>query len=573
MATHLGLALVLGATTLLAGAAPLQPAPPVEAAAFPVEALGVSPRPGDGLIPNPVTPSGAPLQPAPACDRVLEPGPDHSSAPVDALIANLENRVQGTEVICLAGRFDQPIDVWNKYDPHLLVLEPAPGRQAVIAPGQVAARAVDPGEYDGVAGAISLVGSTGVEVRGLSIEDYWTDGTSETPAGILVEVVGRGFGEPVSACLTHGERTCGDVYLLDDRLTDIANRADEVHDVARWCDNSNVDAFGIEVESYGRGPAAALQHVAVEGDTVTGTRTGQSETVAVNGDVEDFLVAHDTIADADNIGIDVEGWYDGTSQAEHGLIVDDTVADVDTWSNAAYGTWDARIRRCLALSPNAAGIYDDGAAYIWIDHDLVAQTDQGISLDTKTAGGSSSHILVTDDTVWDSAGTRKGDPSTGPNPAGVPGRSEVAGHAYDALYVDAFGPRTSISDVYAADNVFVNQSRFFGGRRLHHDAVVTLGGRWSEVELWDNTIVGGGGSDPWTTSLAVDTPPASRQGAILDCSDYEQLSATAPAFSLGSSVEAGTLGAWRRVNGYGWDAESSLDARPDCPAAVGVGSG
>lgn len=535
---------------------------------FPIEPAGIVPRAGDGRIPNPQTPTGTPIGSTPRCDVVVRGGAPGASGRLDALIARLQNRLRAPEVICLEGRFDQPIHVWGKFTPALLVIEAAPGHDAVVAPGRARASDVSPGEYDGVAAAVSVVGSTAVEVRGLTITDDWARGTSQTPAGILVEVRGRGYGGPPSACFTHGTHACGGIYLLDDHVSDAANLADEVHDERRWCDNANVDAFGIEVESYGRGRAALLQHVVLEGDSVAHTHTGESEAIAINGDVEDFLLADDTVLDADNIGIDVEGWYNGTSQAAFGLIEHDTVADVDTWANAAYGVWDPAARRCLPLSPNAAGIYDDGATHLWIADDLVAQTDQGISLDTETAGASSSVILVTGNWVVDTAGTRRGDPSYGVNPPGVPGRSDVAGHAYDAFYVDAFGPRTSIEDVYAAGNVFANASRFFGGRRLHHDDVVTFGGRWSHVEVWGNTIIGGGGSDSWTTLLGVDTRPVERGGTAIDCNDYERLSRLAPAFTL-ADLTAGSLSSWQQRNGYGWDRWSSVGARPRCPAPRG----
>jgi hypothetical protein len=360
-------------------------------------------------------------------------------------------------VICLDGRFDQPIHVWGRSTPPLLFTAAAPGHDAVVAPGRARASDVSPGECDGVAVAVRAVGSTAVEVRGLTITDDWARGTSETPAGILVEVRGRGYGAPPSACFTHGTRACGGIYLLlDDHASDGANLAD------------------------------------------------------------------DTVVDTDNVGIDIEGWCDGTSQTAFGLI----------------------------------------------EEDAVAQTDQGISLDSETAGGSSSATLVTGDWVVDTAGARRGDPSYGPNPPRIPGRSDVAGHAYDAFYVDAFGRRTSIEDVYATENVFVNASRSFGGRHLHHDDVVTLGGRWSHVEIRGNTIVGGGSSDPWTTLLGVDTRPVEGDGAAIDCNDYEGLSPLVPTFSRGD-LGAGSLASWRQRNGYGWDRWSAVGARSDCPAPRG----
>ncbi len=72
----------------------------------------------------------------------------------------------------------------------------------------------------------------------------------------------------------------------------------------RYCCDRSVGAYGIAVLSYGDGAAGTLQHVVIEGETVEHTRTGQSETVTVNGDVTDFLVADNRVYDTDNIGID-----------------------------------------------------------------------------------------------------------------------------------------------------------------------------------------------------------------------------------------------------------------------------
>ena len=125
------------------------------------------------------------------------------------------------------------------------------------------------------------------------------------------------------------------------------------------------------------------------------------------------------------------------------------VANADTWSNRPYGRWNGSA--CAPLTENAGGIYDDGAACIWIRHNTVWHTDQGISLDVETPQRTTGHLLGTGNTVLDGPGTAIGNPSTGSNPPGVPGTSSAAGHAYDAFYVDAFGARSSIADVYATD--------------------------------------------------------------------------------------------------------------------------
>ena len=544
-----------------------EPTPPVTARAFPIEASGVVPSDGDGRIPNPATPDGAPWRQAPPCTTTVTAGPAGGSAAVNRLVAATENRMTRSLAICLAGTFRSPLKIWGKYSPALLTIEPAPRAFATLAVGAVQASDVSPNEYDGVAGAVSIVDSRGVQIRGLTITGYHTEGTTETPAGIYVEERANGFGGRPSVCFTQGDHACADIYLIDNRITHIANLADTVANRRTWCNNGSVDAFGIEVESYGRGAAGALQHVAVVGNEILDTRTGQSETLAVNGDVKDFLVAGNRIRNTDNIGIDTEGWYDGTAQANHGLVLDNLVANVDTWSNRAYGVWNPSTGTCQPLSPNAAGIYDDGAAYIWIAGNVVANTDQGISLDTETPHHFTNDILVSHNRVWDGPGTRLGDPSFGPNPPGVPGRSQVSGHAYDAFYVDAFGPGSRIFDVYAYDNVFMNASRYFGGRRRHHVDVVDFGGQWSHVVLWDNTVIGGGAADPWGFALGVDNWPTTKAGTAINCTWYRSLSSVNPNFSVPGATYQ-TLRAWQKGNGAGWDSLSTVSGPPACPQAI-----
>ncbi|PSR22384.1 MAG: hypothetical protein C7B45_07155 [Sulfobacillus acidophilus] len=543
-----------------------EPRIPVTAADFHFEPAGVAPQFGHLKIPNPQTPDGEPIDRDPACQLVFRSGPGVTSQTVNRAIQSMENTLTHAKIICLAGTFTGPIDVWGKYDPKLLTIEAAPGHQARLALGAVQPSAVNPNEYDGVAGAVSIVDSTDVQVRGLTITGYHYQGFAQTPAGIYVEVRGKGFGGTPSACFTHGAHACGNIYLIDNHIADIANTADEVSTVKRWCNSGNVDAFGIEAESYGKGPQEALQHVVIENNVIDHTRTGESETVAINGDVSDFLVFHNKIYDTDNIGIDTEGWYNGTSQANHGFVADNTIANVDTWNNTAYGVWSNQTHTCQPLQPNAGGIYDDGGAYIWINHNVVANTDQGISLDTENANRWTDHILVSHNVVWDSPGTRRGDPSFGPNPPGIPGRSTVAGHAYDAFYVDAFGSHARIYDVYAYDNSFNNSSRHFGGRRLRHSDVVDFGGLWKNVVLWDNTISGGGKTNPWVFALGIANHPITAVGTTINCTTYHNLSDVHHNFYL-PTREFQTLLSWQTGNGYGWDAQSVINARPACAIA------
>ncbi|MHB1554776.1 MAG: hypothetical protein ACYCSX_17475 [Acidimicrobiales bacterium] len=563
---------VLAALAVLAGALGVAPfaagsprrplQPPVTASDFPIEPRGAVPADGDGLVPNAATPDGSVLGARPRCGRMFDSAAGATSTTVNAVIARVENRLRAPMVLCLAGTFRRPIRVWGKYSTALLTISAAPGHVATLRLGAVRPQDVSRFDHTGSdAGGVSITGSRDVAVEGLTISGYHTTGPTFTPAGILVEV--RHDLGHTSACFLHGDHACSGIYLLDDTVSWIANRADSMARSKRDCGNSGVGAYGIAVLSYGDSAAGALQHVDIEGDTVEHTRTGQSETVTVNGDVTDFLVSANRVYDTDNIGIDTIGWETGTSQASHGIVSGNVVANVDTWSNRAYGKWNGSA--CTPLTENAGGIYDDGAAYIWIRHNTLWNTDQGISLDVETPRRTTNHLLVTANTVLDEPGTSIGDPSDGANPPGIPGTSSVAGHAFDAFYVDAFGATSTIADVNATGNVFTNESQFYGARSAQAAPVVDLGGRWRTVVVWGNVIRGLGGADRRNPLVEVDRQPLRGSVAVVDCNEYEKMAVSPnPNFVLPDGTGFVSLSAWRRGNGHGWDARSRVDVRPAC---------
>ncbi|MGD0684224.1 MAG: hypothetical protein ABSA03_03820 [Streptosporangiaceae bacterium] len=550
-----------------------QPPPPVTASAFPIEPEGTAPADGDGLIPNPQTPSGVPIGAPGSCTLTFSSASGSTSADVNSWIASNENSITATTVVCLSGTFSDPIHVWGKSSAALLEIAPEPGSAATLDLGEVRSADTDPNQYWSDSGGISIVDSRSVEIYGLTVENYTWDGTAHTPAGIYVTVrsdttnINQGTYPHLSACFLDGG-ACSDIYILDTTVRDITNTADENHASKSACGNGNVDAYGIAVIAAGSSTSPALQHLVIEGNTVTGTRTGQSETVTINGDITDFLAASNTIDNTDNIGLDTIGWETGTAQASHGLVQGNKVYNVDTYSNAAYGTWDNATGTCGPLPENAAGLYDDGASYIWINDNVVWNTDQGINLDVETANKDTGHLLVSGNTVYDDPGTSAADPSDGTNPPGTSGTSTVAGHDPYAMYIDAFGAKASITDVYVHDNTFQNQSQYF----LTPDdgmPVVDLGGIWSNVQIWHNTIAGKGAADRYNPLLEVDTQPSGGTTTV-NCNDYENLATAADTVNGNFALPDNdwlTLAQWQARNGHGWDADSEAGAfSARCPA-------
>ncbi len=554
-----------------AGATVAQPTPPVTASAFPIEPAGTAPADNDGLIPNPATPTGAAIAPPTSCSVMFSSSAGATSATVNSWIAANENTIGATTVACLSGTFTAPIQVWGKSSTALLEIAPAPGSTATLSLGTVTAADTSPNQFWADSGGVSIVDSRSVEIYGLTVQNYTWSGTGHSPAGIYVTVrsdttnTNQNTVPHLSACFLNGG-SCGDIYIIGNTVQNITNTGDENHTTKSLCGNGNVDGYGIAVIAAGSATSPPLQHLVIENNTVTGTRTGQSETVTINGDVTDFLAAGNVIHDTDNIGLDTIGWEVGASQASHGLVRGNTIYNVDTWSNAAYGKWSNGA--CVAQPENAAGIYDDGASYIWIDGNVVWNTDQGINLDVETKGKSTDHLLVSGNTVYADPGTSASDPSAGTNPPGTTGTSTVAGHDPFALYVDAFGRSASISSVYVHDNTFQNQSQYF----LTPSAgmpVVDLGGIWSNVQIWHNTILGMGTADRYNPLLEVDKQPGGGTN-VVDCNDYGNLSTSSNTVNGNFALPATsflTLPAWQAGNKHGWDADSAVGSfSPNCPA-------
>lgn len=547
-----------------------------------MDAAGVAPVDGDGRIPAPSTPA------APACTRTfLAPSSGSVAAvqaQIDADVARGASFVGDT--ICLSGTFRAPIHVRAKFSRARLTIARAPsasatfdlsGRPAVAGDG-------DPGSHDVAdVGAIEIGNSRDVELYGLTVRNWTTGDRSLTPAGIYVTTTRADAGVPVaaSACYTSSaDHVCGDIFLYN-------NSVQSVRNTASACGNLTIGAFGIAVKSFGNDTSQALQHVVIEGNTVSGTHTGGSETLTVDGDVIDFLVAGNTIRNVDNIGVDVIGWETGgaalpgghsASQARNGLVSANVVANVDTTTNlSGYGHIVGG--KCVPGDDQAGGIYVDGGSFVWLDRNTLSETNHGIELGAEHGGTLADHLLVTRNTSTDSAGTTFSGAS-------------YAGHAAAAFIAGGVpqdgGSSSTVSDVYAHDNTFSNASQFYsdgttGGAQLA--PAVRINGGWQRFWILRNTIAAGGAADTLNPVLAVDTAtggqPTVGPGVVVDCNRYNSLSATpdvagAENFDLPPARTFGSFGDYRTLNQMptsernvsGWDADGAANAVPSCPFAL-----
>jgi hypothetical protein len=207
---------------------------------------------------------------------------------------------------------------------------------------------------------IDVAGRDYVTIAGFEIRNLTTAVNSQTPLGILIS--GAAIGIEIERC--------------------------EIHTIQN--NGSNGNAHGILVS--GSSPTA-ISDLAIRDCLIRDLVLGNSEALAVNGNVDGFEIRGNTVRDCNNIGIDFIG-FEGTGptvaldQARNGICADNIVHGCSTVSNPAYPFW------------SCAGIYVDGGRDIVIERNRVYLNDIGIELASEHAGRATENVTVRDNLVW-----------------------------------------------------------------------------------------------------------------------------------------------------------------------------
>lgn len=150
---------------------------------------------------------------------------------------------------------------------------------------------------------------------------------------------------------------------------------------------SGKDAMGITF--YGSHSSIALSNLLVRGNTLYEINPGWSETVTLNGNVNNFLVENNVIRDVNNIGIDFIGG-EGTcpnaryDKARKGVCRGNKV----TRANSSYE------------DGYAAGIYVDGGVNIVIEDNEVTECDLGIEVGAENPKTVVSRVTVRNNLIY-----------------------------------------------------------------------------------------------------------------------------------------------------------------------------
>ena len=242
-------------------------------------------------------------------------------------------------------------------------------------------------------------------------------------------------------------------------------------------ENPTGNAHGIAF--YGTA-ATPMTNLVVQGNEIRNCRLGQSESLVLNGNVDGFVVARNSVHDNDNIGVDFIG-FEGTGpagqdQVRNGTCADNVIYGISSASNPTYGG-----------DRSADGIYVDGGRDIVIERNQVDSCDIGVEVASEHLGRAATHITVRDNFV---SRSYQGNILMG-------GYAADKGIAHDVIVVQnttSHGAGGEILLQYNCDSIFVENDILDAGAGQPY--VFDGGGNNTHVRLANNLYYGASATSP-----------------------------------------------------------------------------
>jgi hypothetical protein len=330
---------------------------------------------------------------------------------------------------------------------------------------------------NGIQGLINIVNQSYITISRFEIRNYTTSNASDTPSGVWITGSGTG------------------IQILNNLVHNITTTSEK-----------NGNAFGISVYGTSKTPITQL---ILDGNEVYDLKTGNSESVNVDGNVTYFTITNNLVHDNDNIGIAAIGYEGvgpvGYDEAMYGEISGNTVYNISGIANPGEGD-----------SYDADGIYCDGCAYVTIERNLILQVDYGIETTSEN------QICLANGTEW-SGPNNTGTAATGKSPCygryatvrnNIFYNSNACGNSIGG-YAAATkrggrsnGGGSSYHDVFVNNTLYNNSTRNQAGEfQIQHQVGSGQG------NIYENNLVYAGTFNVWIYSFVAGTttypaPPA-----------------------------------------------------------------
>jgi hypothetical protein len=295
----------------------------------------------------------------------------------------------------------------------------------------------------GTQGLINIINQSYITISGFEIRNYTTASASKTPAGIWVTGSGTGLN------------------LL----------------------NKNGNAFGVAV--YGTS-STPITNLTISGNQVYNLKTGQSESMNVDGNVTYFTISNNIVHDNDNIGIDAIGFEgvgpSGSDQAKYGLVSGNTVYNISGIKNPGEGN-----------SYDADGLYCDGCAYVIFERNTVYSCDLNIEAASEHKSHNASYVTIRNNLFYDA------------NAVGV----SIGGYASGVGGSD---------HIVVVNNTLYNNNRKNQGSefQIQHNAPPSAG------NIFENNIVYAGTQNVWIYSYVSGSTAAANWNLYYSAKGYVQ---------------------------------------------------
>jgi Bacterial Ig-like domain (group 3)/Protein of unknown function (DUF1565) len=405
-----------------------------------------------------------------------------------------------------------------------IIFQTYPGEDAVIDGTGVSCCSSVGGGGNEIQGLINIVNQSYITISGFEIRNYTTSNEDYTPSGVWITGSGTG------------------IQILNNRVHNITTKAE-----------ANGNAFGISV--YGTSKIPITQLV-ISGNEVYDLRTGESESVNVDGNVTHFKITSNLVHDNDNIGIDAIGYEGvgpvGYDEAMYGEISGNTIYNISGITNPGEG-----------FEYDADALYCDGCAYVTFERNVIIQSDYGIETTSEN------QVCQANGTEW-SGPNNTGTAATGRFPCygryaivrnNIFYKSNACGNSIGGYAAASSMGGSSNGGGSSYHDVFVNNTLYDNAT---HPGNASEGGSTGEFQIqyqvgraqgniYENNIVYAGAYNTWIFNYVPFSPAYPAPPATLNWNLYN----SAVGYVEGTSIW------WGDVNTYtsflNWQTSSGED--------------
>ena len=371
-----------------------------------------------------------------------------------------------------------------------------------------------------IQGLINIVNQSYLVLAGFEIRDFTTGNPAYTPAGVWITGSGTG------------------IQLLNNLLHNITTSSEE-----------NGNAFGIAVYGTSQTP---ISHLVISGNEVYSLKTGNSESVNVDGNVTNFAITNNLVHDNDNIGIDAIGYEGvgpvGYDEAMYGEIRGNTIYNISGIHNAGEGN-----------SYDADGVYCDGCAYVTVEDNLIHNVDYGIEV------ASEHKICQSTGTEYSSSGTI-GEGSSPCNGRYVTVRNNVV-YDSNACGISIGGYANNVGG--SAHVVIVNNTLYNNNTQNQAgEFQIQYHSGKAQANIFENNLVYAGAQNVWINSFVEPSTSYPAPPATLNRNLYY----SAAGYAEGTSIFWAGASSYKSYSAYQSAAGEDANSLNADPLIVNLGS-